>query len=811
MRYPFRGLLIALISCWPAFASAQTLGDRLTQPGDRNGRLYVEMGPQSVTVYDRRNDIIRLRGDVKIYFNGRVLEADNVIYNRKTNRVAAVGNAHVTERDGTRYYANNFELTDDFRDGFVDHFRGVTPDNIRVSSPRVERTDGEQTVFENGTYTPCLPCREHPEKAPLWQLKANKMIAKNSEQMLYFEDARLEFWGVPVVYLPYFSTPDSSVTRKTGFLTPSIITNTALGYGFSTPYFFNLAPNYDLTITPSFLSRQGVLLQGEWRHRLESGQYDVKVAGIYQLDPSAFRAWPNGPGDNPWRGSISSRGEFEINDKWRWGWAVSASTDKFFYRQYGVETTGFSNATYLADSTSTLYLTGQGERSWFDLRGYYFQSLSASSTQDKIPFVAPAFEYDRKFETPLGAEFGVRVNAASLRREQSDFSRLSLDSNGNADPGCLTSIGGKCSIIGGIGGTTTKLDALFSLRKAIVDPIGQVWTPFAAVDLRSSAYTLDANDPFGAQQQALFGTNEDKLHLAAQPTIGLDYRYPFFAATDFGSHVIEPVAQIIASTDEMNAGIRPNEDSQLFVFDDTNLFEWNRFSGSDRRDGGVRANLGLQYSWNMPNGGWVNLFGGRSFHLAGKNSYIESDGSNAGRDSGLDKGASDYVARAIIAPVEGVALSARGQFDSDDFELKRIEASAALAYDRFGANVTYARFAPQPQLGFDRRREGLALNGSVKITDYWTLQGGVVFDLDIGEAQRAAGKTAFANDFQIASSSLGLTYADECTTFSANWTRSNSLTLAGLADTNDTFMFRLDLRSLGDVSYSYQTKPDSEP
>ena len=79
-------------------------------------------------------------------------------------------------------------------------------------------------MFENGVYTACAPCKDDPKKPPLWQVKGARIIHDQTEKMLYFENAQLEFFGVPMAYLPYFSTPDPTVKRKTGFLMPGFST-----------------------------------------------------------------------------------------------------------------------------------------------------------------------------------------------------------------------------------------------------------------------------------------------------------------------------------------------------------------------------------------------------------------------------------------------------------------------------------------------------------------------------------------------------------------------------------------------------------
>ena len=135
--------------------------------------------------------------------------------------------------------------------------------------------------------------------------------------MIYFEDARLEFLGVPMAYMPYFSAPDPTVKRKTGVLMPTYSTSNVYGFAVTVPYFWALAPNYDVTFTPTITTRQGPLLQGEWRHRLLNGAYAVRVTGIFQLDKDVFGV--DTPGYRDWRGSLESAGQFNLSEKWVWG------------------------------------------------------------------------------------------------------------------------------------------------------------------------------------------------------------------------------------------------------------------------------------------------------------------------------------------------------------------------------------------------------------------------------------------------------------------------------------------------------------
>ncbi len=230
----------------PSSAAARDMIAR--RQTDPNAKMLVTADE---LVYDYRRDEVAAVGNVQIYYDGAVLEAKRVVYDRKNNRLRAEGNVRLKDRDGKLITAENLDLAQDFSTGFVNSLRIDTPDNMHFAAARAERTGGNTTTLTSGAYTPCEPCKENPEKPPLWQVKAAKIIHNESEQTIYFEDARLEFMGVPIAWLPYFSAPDPTVKRKSGFLIPKFINTTEIGFGVSTPYFWNIAPEHGRDLLPA--------------------------------------------------------------------------------------------------------------------------------------------------------------------------------------------------------------------------------------------------------------------------------------------------------------------------------------------------------------------------------------------------------------------------------------------------------------------------------------------------------------------------------------------------------------------------------
>lgn len=161
-----------------------------TREVDPNQRMLVTADQLE---YDYKNDTVAAVGNVQIYYDGAALSAKRVELDRKANLLRAIGDVHLKDKDGKVVTSDRMELTQDFREGFIDSLRLDTPDNTHFAAARADRTEGNVTVFQNGVYTACEPCKEQPEKPPLWQVKAKKIIHDQQERMIYYEDAKLEF------------------------------------------------------------------------------------------------------------------------------------------------------------------------------------------------------------------------------------------------------------------------------------------------------------------------------------------------------------------------------------------------------------------------------------------------------------------------------------------------------------------------------------------------------------------------------------------------------------------------------------------
>ncbi|WP_373235680.1 LPS-assembly protein LptD [Cohaesibacter celericrescens] len=746
-------LLASVFLVTPASFSnvvAQSLPSELkiSKP-DEDTRMLVE-ADQMVYDYDRER--VSALGNVQIYYGVYALQADKVVYDQKSARLVAEGNVRITEPSGNVITANYIDITDDFRTGFVRSLRVQTPDKARIAADRAEKQDDDITVFDKAVYTTCEPCRENPKKSPLWQIKASRIIYNTKDKMVYYKAAKLEFLGVPLLYTPYFAHPDPSRKRSSGFLTPNVGYDSTLGYHASAPYFWALSDSYDVTFSPTYYSKQGLLASTTWRHHLGTGLYNVRLSGIYQNDPDAFSG---ASGDQEYRGAIDSAGEFNLSKQWKFGWDVSIMSDKRFERDYDLIDDD-------EDKRSTIYLVGQGERNYFDARANYYNIMTDSLSQSDQAIIHPSIDYSAYAKSPiLGGEGRLKVNSTSITRDSTSS----------------TTVGG-VTRTDGVQGTYNRTSVEASWKRKIIAPGGQVITPFSS--LRGDAYWMPSKS--GAPAALV----DEDFAFRGMPTVGLDYRLPILATSGTTSHIFEPIAQIIVRPNEAKIGEVPNDDAQSLVFDDSILFDPDKFSGYDRVEGGTRANIGFQYRMQMASGWSVNALGGRSFQLAGRNSFATEDLTSTGLDSGLDTKVSDYVGRVGISSNKGFSAIARGRLDSNNAELKYAAVEASLSNDRYTGSLSYSFTDKRPSAGVTTVRQQITASASAKFADYWSLEGSSQYDI----IERG-----------LISGSLGLKYDDECFGISLKYSHERDIYTD--SDSEQSIKLQVDFKSLGGGTASH--------
>ena len=624
--------------------------------------------------YDTNAEVVTARGNVQAVQGGAVLLADEVIYYRNEDRVVASGNVSLTDEDGNTYFGDDATLSDRFQNGLINSFSALLDQSSRVAAAQAERIDGNRHLMRKGVFSSCPVCEKEDgtTSKPTWQIKAVRVVQDQEALKVSYRDLIMEVKGVPVFYFPYFSHPDPSVKRKSGFLFPTIGTSDRLGTIVETPYFMALAPNYDLTLSPLFTGDEGVVMKSEWRHRTPFGDYELSGSLTSAKDRTDANVQTN---NRELFGHIFGAGRFKATRYSAAGFQYETTNDDTYLRRYNI-----SND---VDLQSNAYFERVRDRNYAFISSYYFQGLRATDDPGLTPYVLPRIKAHHTINPGRFGRINLDGDALVLQRTEGVDSR--------------------------------RVSASADWQKTVTSSWGLVTKPF--VHLRGDVY--HTNDRY------LGNGGSDKFTSRFLPSAGIDWRMPFARQGRHATIIVEPIVQTIFAPNGGNPNSISNEDSETLVFDSTSLFFANKFPGLDRWEDGSRMNAGFKVGGYLSNGRFAQVTFGRNFRLK------ETDAFGAG--TGLGAKQSDYVGRIEIEPVSWFSFSQNMRFDSDSLAFKLNEIRASLDWWRLRAHSSYLNVDKINAVAELPAREEVNLSGQFRITDHWSTFAGTRRDLLEGQ------------------------------------------------------------------------------
>ena len=633
--------------------------------------------------YDQQRGIVVAMGEVEVVQGDYVLLADRITYYQEQNVVHAEGNVSMLEPDGNIYFAESVELTDDLKQGVINQFRARLSDNSVFAANEARKIDENTIELHQAVYSPCKICEG---KSPFWQLKADKIIHDDAEQRIYYEDAYIEFFGIPLAYTPYFAHAAPDADRKSGFLTPEYATNSNLGTIIRTPYYLNIAPNSDATITPWFTTEEGIVIEGEYRVLTDKGDFEVDASFTA---PEGRDADGLVNGGRDFRGHIFALGESDIDEHWKWGFDIQRSTDDTYLRRYR-----FGNEDTL---TSRIYSEALYDRNYFIAQGLAFQGLEIDDDPDTTPYVLPLLS--GHYETTPGwggSRFHVDASSYALGRELGPQSRRLVVTPGWTLP------------------FVTESGHLFEFT----------------ANLRTDIYSVeDVLVPTSTGTRVEDGTNTRVV-----PQAALSWRYPLMRQIGETNLVIEPTVMFTASSSGNNPFEIPNEDNLVTEFTDANLFRLNRFPGYDSVEDGSGVAYGLRGQLQFSEGDNMQFLFGQ--HYSTERDAIFPYTADPGEHF------SDYVGR-VGFHVSPVDISYRFRLDQDDFTPNRHELRAGYASKWVSFNLDYIALEDDPLL---QELEELSSSVSFRLSEEWSMSAYGRRDLNDGQMIYAGTGLTYQNE-----------------------------------------------------------------
>ena len=718
--------------------------------------------------YDEQLALTVARGHVEISQSGRVLLADTVSYNQRTDTVTASGNVSFSQPTGEIVFADFMELRDAMSEGFAKNVRMLLADRSRLAANTARRTNGNRTELRRGVYSPCDLCKNDPSAPPAWQLKAREIDHDKELQLIEFRDATMEIDGWPVFYSPYISAPDPSVKRASGFLIPSIGGSNTLGANVTIPYYWVLGPDKDLTLTPRFMTQAGALLTADYRERFGNGILDA-LASVNHSNVGSGSSSSN-VGEQ-WRGQINEHSVFDLDETYRTGLDVQRVSDQTFLTRFG-----FGNP-LLNAMTSRGYLEGFEERASTDINTYAFQPLLPGIGDSTQPIVLPVANRNWQSQPDaLGGRWNLNGNLLDIVREVgTQTRRLSLGSEWNRT--FNDGIGGQYNFSAGLRGDGYWINNL---------------SPVSNPDLPSAFFSVD-------KQPAAAPTATNFLTGRAFPQVGLVWRYPLVHRGEAMTELIEPIAGGFAGPSSGNRRNIPDEDSLSFSFSDSDLFRRDRLAGYDILDTGQRVDYGTKLGLYDNDGGSYRLLIGQSYR-AQPNLFLPPG-------SGAEKRLSDVVGRVVLSPVSYLDLIYRFRFDASPLadRVQQVGMNAGPQSLRVSGSFIYlppqlqSEVVTNPATGQNvlyGKREQLNFNVTAKLTRYWSLQGSQTVNL--------TNSTTFVNGMATPSSagaslyaSVSAIYQDECMAFIGSVTQSGVRN--GDVTPGVSVLFSVVFKNLGEV------------
>jgi len=730
-----------MLMAMPAAAGAQPAADELTPPPSglpaEPGDELVEFSADTIT-YDSEADIVEAVGAVRMSHEGDHLAADRVIWNRRSGEVRAQGNVVVLTSEGDRLVGDDVVLTETLRDGTVRNLLVVLETGGRIAAERGSRS-GQQIILENAVYSPCPVLTETGcPRNPSWRITAARVVHDPGADRVRFEGGRLQILGITLPLLPVFSL-GTGETGMTGWLVPDINLSSRNGFELAAPYYWRIARNRDLTLTPHVYTGTWPALEARYRELNQLGAFQVGGFATYGRIEDPDATFGSGRRRHGIRAYFEGNGKAQLDPLWSVTSSLRIATDKTVTRRYDItrddRLRNFVNAERISPD------------SYISIAGWAFQGLRVDDVQQNIPIALPAVDARwRLGEAVLGGVIELQANSLSILRIEGQDTRRAFGS------------------------------ARWDLRR--ITALGQelTLTAFGRGDIYHTSDSQSTAVPIYR--------GEDGWHARGIGALAADLKWPLIGPAFDGTQRLVPRVQLIITPPTPNLRI-PNEDARAVDLEDSNLFALNRFPGYDRWEDGSRVTYGVDWSLDRPNLSIMTTVG-QSYRIT-RNPQIFPEG------TGLTDRFSDVVGRTRIRYGRLIDLTHRFRVDKDNLAVRRNEFDLTFGTDESYGQIGYLRLNRDISPGIEdlRDKEELRLAGRLKVHRYWSVFGATVLDL----TDKAEDPLSLADGLTPVRHRLGITYEDECLELGLSWRRDYER--IGDFRRGSTFSLRVSLKGLG--------------
>ncbi|VFR76436.1 Outer membrane protein Imp, required for envelope biogenesis / Organic solvent tolerance protein precursor [plant metagenome] len=635
---------------------------------------------------------ITITGNAQLRRIDTVLKGDRINYNQATGDMVSEGNARLM-RDGSLVTGPNLLYNADNQTGYVEKPNFWLGAN--GASGRAEYGDifsRSRMRLTDVVYTGCA-CEK-----PAWYIDSSKVDLDFDENEGVARNAVLYFKGVPILASPYLTFPIKQ-ERKSGFLLPTYGTTSRGGFDFSLPYYFNLHPQYDMTLTPRFLSKRGTMLGGEFRYL--GATYSGEIAGTYLGSD-------NVTGEKRWL--YSARHRQTLGGGFYFDWDLNGVSDDDYFRD--ISTVGLNEA-------YTTYLTRSGRFGWGSTYWQaYVEATSFQTLQDPDAPLTP--QYDRLPSFYLrGARYNWNGLDAEWETTATRFSRpLFLDvtdrSWANGD----------------------RLMSYPTISFPIVRP-GWYITPKAGVHM--TQYHTD-------WPGALRGS--PRVQSRTLPILSLDSGMTFERDTTlFGKSSIQTLEPRLyyLHVPYRDQETLPIYDTALSNFSFAQAFDENIYSGGwDRIANANQVTLGLTSRWLDANTGFerLSLSGAQRLYFTDQRVTLPGEVPRTGVRS-------DFLVGAEAAITDTLSTQVTAQYNPHTDNWERSVISARWRPQRLAtiaASYRYQRIPPENTPYVPPGREQISVSAQWPFSRHWFGVGRVDYSLQESRSTQSIAGLEYKSD-----------------------------------------------------------------
>ncbi|HEU0066014.1 MAG TPA: LPS assembly protein LptD [Sphingomonas sp.] len=688
--------------------------------------------------YDSEADIVTATTDVRMFREGQRLRGDKVVWNRKTGRVVATGNIAVTNPQGDIAYGDSIELGDTLKDGVVANMLIVLQKGGRLAADKGRRDENGTVVLDQAAYTPCaVETSAGCPKSPTWKITAIRITYRPDRSRVYYAGGRLDLFGLPAIPLPKFSHPIGGGSES-GLLSPDIRSDSINGLSVAVPYYWRLASDKGLTITPRLYSSVLPMLQAQYQQLSEFGAISITGYGtISRRSDDLVTTTPTAT-EQAFRGYLDGTGRFQFTPEWSLSGSLRIVTDRTFLRRYDL-----SREDRLR---TTLALEHIDASSYLSISGWAVQTLRVDDAQGLQPVALPEIDYRRRLTDPVaGGIVQLQVNTLAIGRSAGQDTQRAFAS------------------------------AQWDLRRLTRWGQEVTLTALARGDLYNASDVASSPLVYGGMS----GFQSRAIGLGA-----IDVRWPLIGSFLGGTQRLTPRVQIVAAPRIKNFAI-PNEDSRSVDLDDSNLFALNRFPGYDRFEDSTRVTYGAQWALSLPGATFETVIG-QSYRLDTRPTILYPG-------TGLADRFSDFVGRSELRVGDFVSLVHRYRLDKDGFAVRRNEVDATIGSRSSYVLLGYLRLNRDIGLAVEdlQDREEARVAGRVQFARFWSAFGSAVVDL----TDRDEDPLSLSDGFSPIRHRLGVQYEDDCLRLGMTWRRDYQDT--GDARAGNRFLLTLAFTNLG--------------